>query len=162
TTFTPQYQSGRSAAQPDGKILLGTFELERLNADGSVDESFAIHNASTGDINCIAIQADGKILVGGSFNSGKILPIHLIRLNSDGSVDPTFDPGSGPDAAVDCMVVAEDGTVLIGGEFTHVNGTPIRRIARLQANGALDASFNPGAGADDKVNVLALQQNGQI
>jgi len=163
TTFPPRYDFGLSATQPDGKILQADAGLRRLNADGSVDSSFAAPSVREGGIKCIAIQADGKILVGGSFNSqGAILPTHLIRLNKDGSVDPTFNPGAGPDEAVNCIVVASDGTVLIGGEFTHFDRTPISRIARLQTNGALDASFDPGTGADDKVNVLAVQRNGQV
>jgi len=72
---------------------------------------------------------------------------HIARLNPDGSVDVDFNPGSGTDAPVNAVALQPDGKVLIGGAFTTVNGVPRRGIARLNADGSVDTSFNPGFGA---------------
>jgi hypothetical protein len=53
---------------------------------------------------------------------------------------------------------------LIGGQFTQYNGVARNRIARLNANGSLDTSFNPGTGANFQFHVwtLAVQADGKI
>jgi len=53
-----------------------------------------------------------------------------------------------------------DGKVLIGGDFTHVNGTPRNYVARLNADGSLDATFDPGTIFDGPVYALVLQPSG--
>ena len=58
------------------------------------------------------------------------------------------------------MCVQPDGRIIIGGEFTHVDGVALNHIARLNADGTLDATFDPGAGFDGAVYALAL--NGQV
>lgn len=96
--------------QPDGKILVGgSFtswqfsnytttqnNLTRINVDGSLDTSFGVGSGFNGDVNSIALQADGKIMVGGTFTAynGFSAP-NLIRLNANGSVDTGFGLGSG-------------------------------------------------------------------
>src|SRR5207249_6421805 len=49
-----------------------------------------------------------------------------------------------------------------GGDFTAVNGIGRNRIARLTADGALDATFNPGVGADGSVYDIAVQSDGKV
>lgn len=85
------------ARQPDGKLLIGgqfgafndvaTGRIVRLNVDGSVDGSFFGATASTSDVTAIAIQPDGKILIGGPGMSAR-------RLKVDGSLDATFSPST--------------------------------------------------------------------
>jgi uncharacterized delta-60 repeat protein len=161
--------------QPDGKIVVagnGTFfgsihsipvkpGLVRLNPDGGVDSSFnppAFNYNSR--LNCVALQADGKILLGGRLDSGysPTLP-NIIRLNSDGSIDNTF--AAAPDYTVSAILVENTGTILIGGGFTTVNGQPAARVARLQSNGQLDPSFtlDTGGGA---VYALTLLADGRV
>jgi hypothetical protein len=60
------------------------------------------------------------------------------------------------------FVLQPDGKVLIGGEFTTFNGTSRNRISRLNADGSLDLSFDPGAGADASVSAITLQPDGNI
>ena len=55
-----------------------------------------------------------------------------------------------------------DGKVLIGGSFTSVNGTNRNRIARLNADGSLDSSFNPGTGANGAVRAIVVQPDGNV
>lgn len=53
-----------------------------------------------------------------------------------------------------------DGKFLVGGEFTQIGSTTKRHIARLNADGTLDTSFN--ASTDDDVYAIALQSDGKI
>jgi uncharacterized delta-60 repeat protein len=112
-----------------------------------------------------ALQPDGKILVGGYFDTfNGAARGGVFRLNADGSLDPTFAPtGSGINYDVDAMVLQPDGKVLIGGRFTTYNGASCRYITRLNADGTRDASFNlTGTGINSFVQSLALQPDGKI
>jgi uncharacterized delta-60 repeat protein len=112
----------------------------------------------------VAVQADGKTLIGGDFKNVRGVPRnHIARLNVDGSLDTTFDPGaqSGTeDASVSSLAVQADGRILVGGYFTNLAGNARSNLGRLNANGSIDPSFNPGANGN--VQCLALQTNGQI
>ena len=159
--------------QSDGKIIIGgqfTFynetprnRISRLNADGTIDPTF---NTGTGAINSIvttAIQSDSKIIIGGGFSSFNGVTINRIaRLNIDGTLDPTFNPGMGANNWIEKICIQSDGKIIIVGGFTYFNGTPRNRIARLNADGTIDATFNPGTGANNMVNTTALQSDGRI
>ena len=159
--------------QPNGKILIGgTFRsyngttrdiIARLNSDGSLDASFNLGTGPNNSVFSIALQADGKILIGGAFTSYNGTSINRIaRLNSDGSLDSAFNPDTGASSIVETTEIQPDGKILIGGEFTSYNGTSINRIARLNANGSLDSSFNTGTGANNLVGTIAIQPDGKI
>lgn len=60
------------------------------------------------------------------------------------------------------VAIQLDGKILIAGDFTSYNGTSITRVARLNTNGSLDVSFNPGSGLDRKVFTIAAQSDGKI
>lgn len=127
-----------------------------------------------GNVYVLATQPDGKLLVAGQFTSlrpgGGVSAIrnNLARLNPDGSVDATFDPNAnGP---IRALVLQPDGRIVIGGDFTSLqpNGatttTTRNRVARLNANGTLDLTFNPNisGGTLPQVNALAFQPNGKL
>jgi len=159
--------------QPDGKIIIGgNFTsyngtarnyIARLNADGSLDATF---NPGIGANNFIfrtAVQADGKIIIGGNFTSyNGTARNYITRLNADGSLDATFNPGTGANNYVYTTALQADGKIIIGGDFTSYNGIARNRIARLNADGSLDATFNPGTGANQYVFTTALQSDGKI
>jgi hypothetical protein len=63
---------------------------------------------------------------------------------------------------ISAVAVQPDGKVLIGGDITAINGTNRQHIARLQANGSLDNSFNPGTGPDARVRSIVLQPDGKM
>jgi len=130
------------ALQSDGKILVGGFfvsyndtsqnYITRLNADGSIDTSFNIGTGFYNVVRSIAVQSDGKILVGGAFTSYDGTPQNRItRLNTDGSLDTTFNIGTGFDSTPASIAVQSDGKILVGGFFTSYKGTPQNRITRL-------------------------------
>ncbi len=143
--------------------------IARLNADGSLDTSFLPGSGANGTIWSVALQPDGKILVGGEFTSfNAINRSHVARLNADGSVDTTFDLGVGPNGTVFSVAVQTDGKILIGGEFDSISGTNRASIARLNADGTLDATYNPGTGSTDPLSLevgivygIALQSDGK-
>ncbi|HEX6289423.1 MAG TPA: delta-60 repeat domain-containing protein [Herpetosiphonaceae bacterium] len=159
------------ALQPDGKVLLGgsfssvggtaRTRIARLNADGSLDTSFNPGANST--VRTLALQPDGKVLLGGDFTSvGGTARTRIARLNADGTLDTSFNPGTGANSAVYALALQPDGKVLLGGIFSIVGGTARTRIARLNANGSLDTSFDPGTGANGTVHALALQPDGKV
>ncbi len=170
------------AVQPDGKILVGgnftmlggggtgmtvRNSLGRLHPDGSLDLTF--NPGVNGDIYAVAVQPDGKILVGGLFTTlggggtGTTARNQIGRLNSDGSLDTMFNPGA--NFYVLALALQSDGKILVGGRFTTLGGggtgtTPRNRIGRLHPDGALDSTFNPGA--NEAVLALAVQPDGKI
>ncbi|MGB8647777.1 MAG: delta-60 repeat domain-containing protein, partial [Anaerolineae bacterium] len=124
---------------------------------------------ANGQVTVLAVQADGKILVGGAFTmlggggTGTTARNYIGRLNTDGSLDTTFNPGANGQVTV--LAVQADGKILVGGAFTMLGGggtgtTARNYIGRLNADGSLDATFNPGAG--NQVTVLAVQADGNI
>ncbi|MBX2927531.1 MAG: T9SS type A sorting domain-containing protein [Saprospiraceae bacterium] len=161
------------AVQPDGKILIGGIftsyngaprnGIARLNSDGSLDTGFGPGSGANDWVWAMAVQPDGKILIGGLFTSYNGAPRNRIaRLNADGSLDTDFDPGSGATSDVQVFAVLPAGKILIGGGFTTYNGAPRNRIARLNSDGSLDTSFGPGNGANNSLYIIALQPDGKI
>src|SRR5438552_14878935 len=167
--------------QPDGRIVVAgrftsfnTFthnRVCRLNANGSVDQSFGLGDGINNTVLALALQSDGRILVGGQFSSVDLtLRFNLARLNTNGSVDLTFDPGNGPNPGnghgpnddVNAIVIQPDGRILNGGTFHNYNGFVRGGVARVLGNGALDSTFDSGVGTGGNVFALALQHNGQI
>ncbi|MAT45084.1 MAG: hypothetical protein CL609_22355 [Anaerolineaceae bacterium] len=143
--------------QPDdNKILIGgTFRfvngverryLARLNSDGSLDASF---NANVGDdVYSIAQQPDGKILIGGYFEYvNGVAHKSIARLNSDGSLDNSFNanllfPIVDSLFPINKIIVLPDGDIFVEGLFNRADGEIRNYVARLNADGSLDDSFN--------------------
>ncbi len=166
-----------TSIQSDGKIIVGggfttyngtsTFTqfITRLNSNGTIDPTFNIGTGFNFDVKFTVIQPDGKIIVGGIFTSfnGTSRP-RIARLNANGSLDATFNPGGalGINSNVISAAIQTDGKIIIGGAFTNFNGTAINRIVRLNSNGTIDATFNPGSGFNDQVNSISIQTDGKI
>jgi len=152
------------AIQSDGKVIVGgNGGIARLNTNGSRDTSFVA--TAQNPVYSVALQSGGKALIGGSFNSVNGTNRNCIaRLNTNGTLDTTFQNGlSGADNAVASIAVQPNGKVLIGGYFTLINGVSRTRLARLNADGTLDASFQNGmAGTDDTVYSVARQSDGKV
>jgi uncharacterized delta-60 repeat protein len=161
------------ATQPDGKFLAGgSFtgvngttrgSIERFNADGTVDTSFNPGGVgANGAVYVIIPLPDGKILISGNFTGyNDVGVIRIARLNANGTLDQTFNPqGTSASASIQDTIVQPDGKILISGTFTSFNGTTRNRVARLNADGTLDASFNPNV--NNFVEELILQPDGKI
>ncbi|MBH8559362.1 RCC1 domain-containing protein [Hymenobacter negativus] len=171
-----------AALQADGKLLVGGIfttyqgapanQLIRLNPDGSPDATFntgagAGFTGGTVGVNSIAVQPDGKILLGGDFTTYQGATANrLIRLNPDGSPDILFGTGTGAtvglNGVVNSIVVQPDGKILLGGDFTMYKDATASYLIRLNADGSPDASFAVGNSFQNTVYGLALQADGKV
>ncbi len=147
-------------ALPDNKtVICRTRVVYRSNADGSVNASINI----TQNENCqaLALQPDGKVLIGGRFTDVAGTPRgHIARLNADFTLDTTFNP-PGANGTVYQIAVQADGKILLGGDFTSVNFDATKKyLARLNADGSLDTSFSPGL--NTKIRFIKIEPNGKI
>ena len=170
------------AVQSDGKVLLGgeftsingtsRTNVARLKSDGSLDTGFdpgiGVSSDGFSSVNSVAVQGDGKMLIGGAFTYVNGTERNrLARLNANGSLDTTFNPnvgvtGAGILAGVYAVAVQGGGKILVGGDFTQVNGVARTNLARLNENGTVDATFNPGTGPDFAVTSVAAQSDGKV
>lgn len=141
----------------DGQYYAG---VARLNANGSVDTSFVSSIVTGGSVFGVDIQADGKILIVGSFRTIDTTARNRIaRLNEDGSLDTTYDP-SANNWILDIVIEPDSGKAVVGGTFTTIVSTARNRIARLNTDGTLDTTFNPNAGST--VNGLGYDNDGSL
>ncbi|HEY7986383.1 MAG TPA: cadherin-like domain-containing protein, partial [Methylophilaceae bacterium] len=185
-------QAGSVTLQADGKILvagystIGTtqdFTLVRYNTNGSLDTTFdgdgkvvIALGAGTGDspAHSVTVQADGKILVGGSSWNGSNYDFALLRFNADGSLDTSFDGDGkvitdfGATEGGLAVQVQSNGKILLAGNSGTGNDRSFA-IVRYNADGSLDTTFdgdgkvttNIGAG-NDTIYSLAVQPDGKI
>jgi len=166
------------AVQADGKIVIGgkftavngipRNNIARLHADGSLDRAFSEEqtNGVNGQVNALAIQPGGGIIVGGLFTqAGQVETMNLARYKVDGSVDKNFggagNSAPGTNGAVLALAVQADGKIVVGGNFNTVFGQPCRSMARLKADGTLDGPV-PAQSAliNGPVNALAAASDG--
>jgi uncharacterized delta-60 repeat protein len=144
------------ALQADGKILIsgnlypfGANTLLRLNPNGTVDATFN----PPPNLKIPVVQTDGRII---AFGAGEVL-----RLNSNGSRDNTFTAIVSSNF-VNALALQPDGRILVGGIFANINNMPRNNIARLNTDGSVDMSFDPGAGANNSINTLLLRADGRV
>ncbi len=163
-----------AAQQSDGKFILGgkifkydgqpVYNLIRILNDGKLDTSFhvSILNENNG-VSAIAIQPDGKIIIGGSFTMvNGVLKKYLARLNTNGSLDNTFNTGFSITGfyPINKILIDGDGKILIAGSFT-TTGTVRNNLARLNSDGSVDATFTTGTGPDGEVTELVVDAGGR-
>lgn len=183
------------AVQANGQVLVaGRFNhvngaaydnLARLHVDGTLDASFTppaiagAYSFVTVEVLALALQPDGRLLVGGTFTriAGQSQN-YLVRLNTDGRVDPSFVPvinlQSGTfrvsAAGVYAIALQPDGKIVAAGSFDLVDGRLHRGVVRLNADGSLDATFDPAVpahvypaqGLDNDASILALGPEGEV
>ena len=174
STFVPLDYIYCTAIQEDGKILVGgkflnpgAFFLVRLNPDLTRDLAF--NPVFNGTVNCIAVQRDGRIVMGGAFTGvqgvGAGTPTarnRMVRLSSAGAVDTAFNPNV--NGFVECLAIQTDNRIILGGSFTSLQpnnaiaATERLYVARVNADGSLDSTFNPKA--DNDVTGITLQNDG--
>ncbi len=190
------------AIQADGKIVAAgssfsnaktveDFIVARYNANGSLDKRFGNNGKITTDffrnvdqVNALAIQPDGKIVVAGFAQlagaGGTPRVFALARYTSDGRVDSSFGNGGslttsfgGTFAAASAIMLQPDGKIVVAGTADFNPRVPNSgldfALARYLANGSLDASFGDAGkvvfdffGSFDQANAAALQPDGKI
>ncbi|MCB0878884.1 MAG: hypothetical protein KDC46_07885 [Thermoleophilia bacterium] len=166
---TPQVIGSASAAVPDGSggvYIAGTISsvgglrrvrVAHLLADGGVDPYF---DPGTGPGNTVqALQLSGsRLYIGGGFTTVQGASRRRVAAldATTGDLDTSFDPGTAANNWVAALAI-DGGRLYIGGSFTTFNGSARVRVAAVDAStGALDASFNPGAGANGSVDAIAV------
>lgn len=159
--------------QPDDKIIISgalTFyggvarnHIARVLSNAANDATFNPGTGTDGNIYTCALQSDGNIIIGGSFtNYNGTARSNIARITTTGTLDATFNPGTGTDGIVYSCYVQSDGKIVIAGNFTTYNGTARNNIARLNSDGSLDATFNPGAGANNIIYTTCGQIDGKV
>lgn len=155
---------------PTGCVLShGNTASVRINDPGAFDPTFA-HEEIYGSVFDMVTQPDGKTIVGGFFTAyGAMFSDGIVRIHPDGTVDQSFEKGAGAnELPVGALARQPDGKILVGGKFTSIRGGSRNYIARLNADGSLDATFNPGtgpnvpAGALRGINCIVVQPDGKI
>lgn len=122
--------------------------LAMINSDGSLDNTFHM-NMGVGPnrkVNSIVQNIDGSFIIGGAFSEfNDNYTGTLVKLDATGSFDATFDPkvqvknvGSG----VNKIMLQSDGKIIVGGLFDYVDNTQKHSIARLNADGTIDNTYN--------------------
>jgi uncharacterized delta-60 repeat protein len=134
------------AVQPDGGILAGgsftAFKgarltaLARLHADGTLNNTFdAAIDGAGAYVRSILLQPDGRILIGGYFDTVDGVERHgIARLNADGSLDESVAQGPGADHVIASLALRPDGKLLLGGLFSSIHGVVCPRLARLHGD----------------------------
>ncbi len=171
------------ALQPTGEILIGGAFINyngvarqgvaRLTATGALDTTFdpgtgidtANHAALWPCVLGMALQVDGKVLIGGNFTKvNGVAQGYIARLNADGTLDSAFNAGGGGFTAHPRGVLAQsDGKILVCGNFWSYNGVGNNvGFVRLNANGSLDADFAPDTGPKGDMFGIVVQSSGKF
>lgn len=130
-----------------------------IYAPGDLDPSFQhVGTGLDGSVLALGLQADGRVVVGGSFSSyDGSTRYNLARLDSDGSLDATFGGwGTALAGTVRTVAFQDSGRIIIGGDFTQYSSGTAYRVARLNVDGSLDATFLTGSdGPNARVHSIA-------
>ena len=146
-----------------------TNSIRRVKRDGSVDTEFApisqiIFYPRYSTISGIALQFDGKLLgFGNNFGVGTndLFGGQIGRFNADGCLDGTFNPDPRIHYLTNLTVaVQKDGKIVVGGSPQYINGTTTNTLIRLNSDGSIDPSFNPGGLVTGTVTHLAVEPEG--
>lgn len=157
----------------DTKVLDKTRikQMVCMKLDGAMDSTFHFDKvtkqspaAGNGDIYDAIQQADGKLILVGSFSTfNGIAANHIVRINLDGSVDQSFKAGAAADNNITSITYnAVTDKILITGTFNTYGGVAKKAVALLNADGSLDNSFNFGAIAGGTATYGAQLNNGKV
>lgn len=136
-------------------------------APGDIDTTWSAGTDSW--VDALVKQPDGKIIVAGEgfTEYDGVSRNNIARINTDGSIDSTFDPGSGVDCGINSAAIQSDGKIVIGGCFSVYDGVARNHVARLNSDGSLDTSFNPGVyfsnqGLNLQIYAISVLSDGRI
>ncbi|MDH3327970.1 MAG: delta-60 repeat domain-containing protein [Desulfobulbaceae bacterium] len=163
-------------------IILTCFCLSLFAAAGELDSTFGNDGriaTSVGNYNdqayAVALQQDGKILVGGSSSNGADLDFALVRYNRDGTLDPTFNYDGTvttqvgrDDDEIAALAVQDDGYIIAAG-YSVQNGNRDFALVRYTPDGQRDPSFGMDGIAiteygtlDDEITAITVDGDGHI
>lgn len=116
-------------SQVNGQTRQG---VARMLADGTVDSTFNPQFVTPGMISCMALQANGCLLLG-------IRQQGVARISDEGVVDTSF--AAVLDGTPRTLCPQSDGSIIVGGEFTSLNSGSASHLARLLSDGSTDPSW---------------------
>jgi uncharacterized delta-60 repeat protein len=128
--------------------------IVRVNTSGSIDTTFNTGAGFDGSVRGVVLQSDGKIIVTGDFTTYSGSAVNrIVRLNTDGTRDTTYKVGQTLNQFSQAQTpvgigIQSDNKVIAYGDFTTYSGSARNRITRINTDGTLDTTFNPGAGFD--------------
>lgn len=134
--------------------------IARVNENGTLDTTFKGYANNT--VHTVATQSDGKIIIGGAFFVLNYPAPQITKLTPQGNLDYTFNPGVGASSAVYAFATQSNGQILIGGSFTTYSGSSAPRIERINIDGTIDTSFDPGVGFNGDVYDIKVQPDNKI
>ncbi|MCS5642301.1 MAG: trypsin-like peptidase domain-containing protein, partial [Dehalococcoidia bacterium] len=172
------------------KLLIGintgndsntNFGILRLKSDGTLDSNFGTdglviaESDSIDQLQQIAIQPDGKVLLGGTRFNGETVDILIARYNEDGSIDQSFgnngtvsiDIGTGSSDFLTDIALDSNSNILASGHTDSAGHFDIF-VSRFDAAGNLDTSFGTQGttlidfGGNDAATDLLIQEDGKI
>lgn len=170
------FESGMACDRPTNCYIRQVLNsrLVQLNENGTVDGAFSgpvftygqtsnwgvIHSPWGATLNSLAMQRDGKILIGG-YDYGRG---HISRYNLNGSLDKSFTNLSSGEinAPIEDIVVQNDGKILVSGQFTTYNGIASKGIVRLNADGSVDNSFTFTSNTFSSMGNILIQADNKI
>ena len=161
--------------QSDGKVIAGggftnysgsaSIRLIRINTNGTLDPTFNVGTAgATLTVHDLALQTDGKVVVGGQFTSysgSSTSTTRLMRLNTNGTQDLTYNTGAGLNSYPLTVLPTADGKVLVLGLFTTYSGSTVNYITRTNVDGTRDTTFNTGTGFNGFGYTAVTQSDGK-
>lgn len=159
-------------AAGDGTIYAGgvidlwpngpTCGLVRLNSNGTAVGFAGMERGSF--VTSMVRQPDGLLVIAGGFGAVNGSACNgIARLKPDWSLDPSFRPEGGPNGAVNGLVLQSDGKMVLAGEFTTFGSTSCGSLVRLNSDGSLDPTFNPGgSGADNWIEALTVMPDKKL
>jgi uncharacterized delta-60 repeat protein len=131
----------------------------------TLSSAFGAGEGVNGEVFAIAIQADGKIIIGGRFGTvNGIARNNIARLNQDGTLDRSFAEQVGVNGPVSALAIQPSGDIVVGGTFTQAGDVETSNLARYRHSGEVDKSFggDSGSAANGSVFALAVQPDGKI
>lgn len=164
---SPGFAPSRILVQQDGRFFLQSGRsLYRYSPDGSRDTNFNISPpiSASSAIQDVLLRPDGRLLVVGWVGRGDETEAEfrgLRWLRNDGSWDTNF---SSSVSSAQSAFVQTNGQILVGGSFSvpWPDGGTRSRIVRLNPDGTVDTSFDPGSGPDNYVSFVWGQPDGKV
>lgn len=150
--------NSNSIGEPSPVIQTTTYALPWGGA-GRPDPTIPLVNVPT--LDALAVAPDGSLIVAGAFSRDN-LPATVLRYLADGTLDLSFNVVSMGISTGYTLAVDPSGKVYLGGNFSSIAGVPRDSLVRLLPSGAVDTSFDHGAGATDQPGSLGLQHSGKL
>ncbi len=166
-TVTVPWTIAGVVIQPDGKIVVDGYnssasELSRFNANGTLDTSFGSGGTATlagpfVDYQCLLLQADGKLVVGGENGSWPDLSLELARFNTNGTLDTTFD-SAGPVPGIVTAALANPAILDLRLALYPSTGTDSADYGKIVAAGTIYG--NPGGNNSNQITLARYNADG--